>query len=51
MFAYVIWVQVTKEARVSNAMELEFQAVVSHLPWVLGNKLGYSVRAAITLNL
>lgn len=33
-----------------GCLELKFQAVVTHLIWVLGSKFGFSIRTASTLN-
>lgn len=47
------WVQggtLEVQKRVLDLMELEFQVILSHSVWVLGTKLGSSVRAACTHN-
>lgn len=48
MYAYRVTLGGQK--RPSDPLELELQVAVSHLVWVLGTKLGSSVRAAKTLS-
>jgi hypothetical protein len=38
------------EEAYGSSQELELQEIVSHVMWVLGTKLGFSGRAARTLN-
>ena len=39
-----------KQKRVSGALELELQAILSPMIWVLGTKPGYSAKAGSDLN-
>lgn len=47
---FVLEVQCLRVLEASDFLELEFQAIVNHLIWVLGNKLGTSARAVHALN-
>jgi hypothetical protein len=44
------YVQVPKEAEASGFLEMTLQAIVGHLIWMLGTKLGSSAREVGVLN-
>ena len=50
IYVYAYRVTLGGQKRPSDPLELELQVAVSHLVWVLGTKLGSSVRAAKTLS-